>query len=210
MELLARLGSVVPEPNICIAFSGGMDSAVLAAGCARLGKTVRLLHAQTFLQTSRERRMVQSVAECLGVACEEVAIDLSGADFLLNHTPRRCYHCKRHLLGALVACAGGAPLLEGTQADDDLSDRPGFQAVEELGVRSPWLDAGIGKRLIQAAAAAWQLPVAGLRPSACLATRIPFGTPVTPDLAQIVDQAEEAALALERFGDVRFRLEVRG
>ncbi|MGN1360183.1 MAG: 7-cyano-7-deazaguanine synthase [Kiritimatiellia bacterium] len=209
MELLARLGAVVPESNICIAFSGGMDSAVLATACARLGKTVRLLHVQTFLQTSRERRMVHAVAECLGLPCEEVVLDLSNADFLLNHTPRRCYHCKRHLLRALLACADGAPLLEGTQADDDLSDRPGFQAVEELGVRSPWLEAGIGKYLIQAAADAWQLPVAGLRPSACLATRIPFGTPVTPDLAQIVDQAEETALALERFGDVRFRLEVR-
>lgn len=210
MHALDRLASVLPEGAICIAFSGGMDSAVLAASAQRLGRSVRLLHLQTFLQTSRERRMASAMAEHLGLVCEEVPIDLVGAQFLTHHQPERCYHCKRLMMRTLLEHTHGTPLLEGTLADDDLDSRPGFRAIQELGIHSPWLACGVGKADVRALAIEWGLPVATLQPSACLATRVPFGTAVTPEVVRAIDQAEEALLQTGRFADVRLRLEVRG
>jgi len=191
--------------RVAVAFSGGLDSAVVAAAGLRVGVPVRLLHVASPLQTSRERRMADQVASELGLVCEHLPVELDELQFLIEHPEDRCYRCKRLILGRLQALlAPGWVLVDGTQVDDDPADRPGSRAVAEFGVRSPLREAGLGKGALRRVAAAWGLSVAACPPTACLATRIPFGEAVTAERIRRIDAAEEALVA-RGLRDVRVR-----
>ena len=122
----------------------------------------------------------------------------------------RCYHCKRALFTRLTAAAvaDGFPLvLDGSNASDDASDRPGMRALAELGVRSPLRECGLTKSQVRAMARQADLPVWDKPSYACLATRVPAGTPLTAAGLARVERGESALMAL---GLSDFRLRLRG
>ena len=109
--------------------------------------------------------------------------------------PDRCYHCKSELydrLDAVAAASGGATVVSGANLDDLGDWRPGLTAAAEHEVRHPLVEAGIGKDRVRALARLLRLPSAAKPASPCLASRIPYGTPVDLDVLARVDRAERA------------------
>lgn len=186
-----------------IAFSGGADSTMLAFFSVKhLGPdAVRLLHAHTPFCPGEERVLAENAARELGVKLHVVTLDLLAHPTIRENDRMRCYHCKKILMGTAIEtlrAMGISTLCDGANTDD-LSDwRPGMKAAGELGVRHPFLEAGLGKRRIRLLARRlgienWMLPA-----SACMASRIPCGTPLEK---AVLDRAKDAEKILrERFG----------
>lgn len=200
--LLRELGSLL------VAFSGGVDSTfLLHSACRVLGaEQVVALTATSPTYPLHEQDEARRLAERFGVrqlVLESNELEIPG---FADNTPRRCYHCKHELFSlcrdrarelGLAAVADGANL-------DDLGDyRPGREAARELGIRSPLLEAGLGKEEIRALSRAAGLPTAGKQPFACLASRFPYGTAITAERLARLDRCETA---LRELGFVTYRV----
>jgi uncharacterized protein len=202
-EMLGRLGSVA------VAFSGGVDSAFLAAAAKRaLGGRVVLVTARSATSSAEELNDASAIADALGI--RHIWLDsaeLSEPAFTANDR-ERCYYCKKSRFAALVAWAkdnGIAWVAEGTNADDTGDYRPGMKAVAELPtVVSPLLDAGLTKDEIRTVSRHWGLPTWDKPSAACLVSRLAYGLPVTEERLR---QVEAAELAVRRLvaGQVRVR-----
>jgi uncharacterized protein len=134
-------------------------------------------------------------------------LELPMPESITHNPPDRCYHCKRALfaeLKAVAATEGCSWLADGTNRDDLDDYRPGLRALRELEIRSPLLEAGLGKAEIRRYARALNLPVWNKPASACLLTRLPHDTDINPGLLRRVEAAEHALLELG-FGAVRVR-----
>jgi uncharacterized protein len=201
-ERIAALGSAV------VAFSGGVDSSVVAALAARaLGPRALAVTAVSPALPTGELEGARRVAAAAGIAHEAIGTDeLARAGYRANG-PGRCYHCKSELyvaLGALARARGFAALLSGANADDLGDWRPGLRAAAEHGVVHPLLEAGVGKAEVRALATSLRLPSARKPASPCLASRIPYGTSVTPAALRRIDRAERAVRSLG-FAELRVR-----
>ena len=138
-------------------------------------------------------------AVAIGARHEIIDLDLAAAPEVLANPPDRCYHCKRLVFTALRRRADelGLPaLLDATHADDLRERRPGVRALRELGVVSPLAAAGLGKADIRALSAALGIEGAERPSSPCLATRVPYGTPITPERLRRISGAEHMLRAL--------------
>ncbi len=202
LDLIRGYGSAV------VAFSGGVDSGlVCAAAHTALNERMLALTIHSPVDPPDEVESAAALARQLGFSHEIIDHDdLNDPQFVAN-PPDRCYHCKRgRFQVALEVCRqrGYAILLEGSNADDAQDYRPGARAVRELGVRSPLAEAGLAKADIRAISRALGLVVAD-RPSApCLATRFPYGTPITREGLRQVTEAEQI-LREAGFGYLRVR-----
>lgn len=196
------------HPRMALAFSGGVDSAYLLYAARACGCDITAFYAQSAFQPEFERRDAQRLAEQLDVPLNVVPLDVLAVAAVRDNPADRCYHCKKAIFTALLAAAeaqGYEAVMDGTNASDDTSDRPGMKALVELGVLSPLRLCGITKAQVREYSRAaglftWDKPA-----YACLATRIPTGTPITDEDLNRVEGAEAALFALG-FSDFRVRL----
>lgn len=191
-----------------VAFSGGADSAFLLWAAKERGCQARAYYADTCFQPDFARKRAVRLAERLGVPLKIVALDILSRENVEKNPENRCYFCKKAMFSAIWQAArqdGFDTLLDGNNASDDCSDRPGMKALEELGVLSPLRLCGLTKLEIRRQSRAAGLSTWDLPAYACLATRIPAGTPITRQaLSQI--EGGEAALSEAGFSDFRLRL----
>jgi len=188
-EILRSLGGCM------VAYSGGVDSTFLLAVARRaLGDRVAAATVRTLFLDRGEVDDAHRRAVAIGVRHEIIDLDLAAAPEVLANPPDRCYHCKRLVFTALRRRADELELpalLDATHADDRLERRPGVRALRELGVESPLAAAGFGKADIRTLSAALGIEGADRPSSPCLATRVPYGMPITPERLRRISGAEQ-------------------
>ena len=195
--------------RLVVAFSGGVDSALLATVAHDVlgpDRTVAVTAVSQSLAPS-ERTDCRTYAESQGLRWVEVETDeLARPSYVANGTDR-CYHCKSELMDHLVpiaAAEGGAAIALAVNVDDLDDHRPGQTAARERGAVFPLVDAGFTKADVRSSAKALGLEVWDKPAAPCLASRIPYGTPVTFGTLGQVAQAEADVKALG-YRDVRVR-----
>lgn len=193
-EKLERLkGILAGTGGAIVAYSGGVDSAVLADVAHEvLGDRALALTAVSPSLAPEEREAASSLARARGWRHAEIETrELDRAAYRSN-APDRCYHCKTELFEVLGRAAVGRDMvvLVGTNVDDLGDYRPGQRAARERSVRSPLLEAGLAKDEIRALARERGLPVWDKPASACLASRIAYGVEVTEERLDRVARAE--------------------
>jgi pyridinium-3,5-biscarboxylic acid mononucleotide sulfurtransferase len=196
-QLVAALADIGP---CVVAFSGGVDSAVvakaasLALGNLGLGDLALAAIGVGAALADGELESAREAANAIGIALVEVRTDeLARPDYVRN-AGDRCYHCKSELYEVLARVAaerGIATIVNGANADDLGDYRPGMKAAAEFSVRSPLAELGITKAEVRALAQEWNLPVWDKPATPCLASRIAYGQEVSPERLRMIDAAEQ-------------------
>ena len=193
--------------RVAVAFSGGVDSSYLLYAAKAAGCDVRAYFIKSQFQPQFELDDAMEVAGFIGVPLVVHEVDALLDPAVADNPPRRCYFCKHVIFAKLLELShadGIDVLFDGSNADDDETDRPGMLALRERGVISPLRECGLTKADIRRLS-----KEAGLfthdKPSyACLATRIPTGTAITAELLNKVENAETALFGMG-FTDFRVR-----
>jgi uncharacterized protein len=211
-ELLAKQSALAERlrgaGRLVVAFSGGVDSSYLAyAAHAALGEQALAATALSPSYPASHRELAEQVVGKFGIPHRFVDThEMERADYRANR-PDRCYFCKTELFGVLESLVdelGFDAIAYGVNTDDTGDFRPGHRAAAEHEVLSPFLDADLSKAEIRALSRAAGLPTAELPASACLASRLPYGTQVTPERLAQVERGEERLRELG-FRQVRLR-----
>ncbi|MGI6451477.1 MAG: ATP-dependent sacrificial sulfur transferase LarE [Desulfitobacteriia bacterium] len=181
--------------KVIIAFSGGVDSTFLVRIAKEvLGDKAIALTARS--STFPERELKEASSFCLEQGIEHriiVCDELDDPEFGKN-PPNRCYLCKKQLFGKILQVAaelGISHVIEGSNVDDLGDYRPGRQALAELGIQSPLLEAGLTKEEIRLLSRNLGLPTWDKPSFACLSSRFPYGEEITKEKLKMVEQAEQ-------------------
>lgn len=214
-EKKARLLALMEEygrQDVCLAFSGGVDSSLLlklaADSAAAHGTTVYAVTFDTRLHPACDLENAKKVAAELGGVHVVVTVDELEMEEIRSNPPDRCYLCKKQLFGKLLEFAAEKQIsltMEGTNEDDLHVYRPGIRAVRELGVKSPLAEAGLTKAEVKALAAEYGISAASRPSTPCMATRLPYGAELS---YEVLKQIEEGEAVLRELigGNVRLRL----
>lgn len=180
--------------KVCVAFSGGVDSSFLLDAAHRaIPDGVLAVTVLGAMVPARDAEEARAFCEARGIRLVALQAEEFSVPEFAGNVPERCYYCKKNIFSRILHAArehGIMTVAEGSNADDLGDYRPGMRALAELGIRSPMLDCGLAKAEIRALArqnevAAWDKPA-----GACLATRVPYGTPLTPELLGLIERAE--------------------
>ncbi len=190
--------------RLLVAYSGGVDSSYLAWKAYQvLGDRSLAVTGESPSVPSSQRRMANHIAQQFGFPHEIINTYEMNRDEYKDNPPNRCYFCKDELfsiLGKIASERGFDAVADGLNADDLGDFRPGRQAASEHSVRSPLVEARLGKAEIRELSRRAGLPTADLPASACLSSRFPYGVKITEEKLRLVDRGEEA------LRDMGFRL----
>jgi len=180
--------------RVAVAFSGGIDSTVVAqAAQLALGDRALAVTAVSESLAAGELEEAEALARRIGIRHRVIRTEeFADPNYLRNNTDR-CYFCKSELYGRLAGLLGalGADVIaSGANADDMGDHRPGMRAAGEHGVRHPLLECGLAKAAVRDLARAWDLPTWDKPATPCLSSRIAYGEAVTPERVKMIDQAE--------------------
>lgn len=195
------------HPDVAIALSGGVDSAYLLYAAMHHARRVKAYFVKSAFQPQFELEDARRLAQELSAELAIIEVDVLADERVCANPADRCYHCKRRIFAAIRDQAikdGFKFLLDGTNASDDASDRPGMVALRELSVLSPLRMCGMTKQEIrrlsrEAGLFTWSKPS-----YACLATRIPTGQTITREALARTEQSEAYLFSLG-FRDFRVR-----
>lgn len=184
--------------SMLVAFSGGVDSAfLLAMAHENLGDRVVAATASSVIHPARELEHSHEFTNEKGIRHIVFKTgEMNESAFILNN-PDRCYHCKRHMLQVLFQIAEKEKVkhvAHGANADDLKDYRPGFKAAHESGVIAPLIDVQLNKEEIRFLSKEMNLPTWNKPSMACLASRIPYGSPITEKKLEMVEKAENFLL----------------
>ena len=204
-----RLLQCIEKVGSCaVAFSGGVDSAVVAkAAQVALGKHAVAVTGVSASLASGELAEACAVAEQIGIRHEILQTrELENPDYTEN-SPRRCFHCKSELYTQMQQKLGEwevTSILNGANLDDRGDYRPGLEAATEWNVQSPLAECGMRKEDVRRLAEYWKLPIWNKPATPCLSSRVAYGEEVTPERLAMIDSAEKF-LRDAGYGTVRVR-----
>ena len=187
-------GFFTENPEVAIAFSGGVDSAYLLYAAKKYAFKCRAYYVKTVFQPEFELNDAKRLAKELDADMTVIEIEVLDDRTVASNPENRCYFCKKVIFSMIrekAASDGFKVLLDGTNASDRADDRPGMKALLELEVRSPLRECGLTKDEIrklskEAGLFTWDKPA-----YACLATRIPAGEPITKEKLRAIEIAED-------------------
>ncbi|HEV3345254.1 MAG TPA: ATP-dependent sacrificial sulfur transferase LarE [Pirellulales bacterium] len=187
-RLLAELAGY---ESCAVAFSGGVDSAVVAkAAQLALGDRAVAVTGRSASLAEGELEAAGDLARRIGIRHQVIDTEEFGSGDYLRNSPDRCFHCKTELYTQLEGL-GVQVIANGANLDDQGDYRPGMLAARQHDVRSPLLDCTLSKAEVRRLAAHWQLPVWDKPASPCLSSRIAYGQAVTPERVAMIDRAEQ-------------------
>lgn len=197
-RLMEYLSAHAPK-GMCVAFSGGVDSSLLLAACAKAGAPLLAVTIHSPLHSPGEPGEAGAIAAAFGVQ-HRVLILPEIPENIRYNPPDRCYLCKKELFGQILDLAGKEGLssvLDGTNADDLNVYRPGLTALRELGILSPLAELGFSKAQVREMAKEMGLQAADKPSAPCMATRFPYGARLTREAMEKAERIESAVKALD-------------
>lgn len=193
-DKIEKVHDFLKNKRVLIAFSGGVDSSVMASLAKDVSNKVLLVTINSKIITEEELKNTKKVANELGIEWRTIDIDILNNEKVVNNPPDKCYFCKKEILKNLLNIRKKKKydlVIDGTNADDLQENRPGILALKELDIRSPLADVGITKSEVRQIAKVRGLSV-WKRPSmACLASRIPYGEKITEEKLKMIENAEK-------------------
>lgn len=210
-KLVALKKNIQRFPKVAIAFSGGVDSTLLLkVAVEELGANALPITVNGAMLPGSEFAEAQALAKAIGAVPLVIDADVFSLEGFVKNPADRCYHCKKFIFSQIKNAAqanGCEAILDGSNLDDLKDYRPGIKALGELGVFSPLKEAGLTKQDIRDISAYYGLPTATKPAMACLATRIPTNTPITPAALTAIEAGEDF---LKSLGLSQYRLRLLG
>lgn len=187
--------SIAKLPSCLVAFSGGVDSAVVAqAAFLALGEQAIAVTGVSASLASGELETAQRISQAIGIRHETVTTDELSQEGYLENQPLRCWHCKTELYKQLKLLGHGLGIkhiLNGANMDDKGDFRPGMKAAAEHHVGSPLAECHLDKAAVRQIAQAWNLEVWDKPATPCLSSRVVYGLNITPERLARIDAAEQ-------------------
>jgi uncharacterized protein len=192
-EKLKKLKAILENKSLLCAFSGGVDSSLMLIAAKAWGKQVLAITIASEFVPMFEIKNAEEFTKRYNIDHDVLSLDILEYEEVAHNQNDRCYYCKSKVYYALLKIAKIHNLdfvIDGTNFSDIAVYRPGLKALKELNIVSPFSDAAITKQDIIALSEELNLPSQNIPQMACLATRIPYGVPITREILEMIENAE--------------------